>query len=157
MYEFPQVNPDRSGFEALMVLREGRRNDVYLDSKGKPTVGIGHLVLLADSLSIGDWISDAQIDAFFAEDSDAAWKAAIQEAMLAGINSSAFLPFLASVNFQLGTKWTSSWPHTWQMIRQGHYEMAAAALDGTPWQNETPVRVADFQAALRALPPLLSV
>lgn len=157
MYEFPQITPDRAGFEALMRLREGEELIVYLDSRGIPTGGIGHRILPADDLAVGDAISQDLIDYWFLHDGNTAWNSACGEADLAKITSPAFIPFLASVNFQLGDQWTASWPHTWKMICDGHYEMAAAALDGTPWQSETPVRVADFQAALRALPPLLSV
>ena len=52
-------------FEKLMALREGRRNDVYLDTLGKPTVGIGHLVVAADNLKVGDVISDARVSDLF--------------------------------------------------------------------------------------------
>jgi GH24 family phage-related lysozyme (muramidase) len=50
-------------------VREGRRNDVYLDSRGIPTVGIGHKVLPEDNLKVGDVISDAQVEAFYVKDS----------------------------------------------------------------------------------------
>jgi GH24 family phage-related lysozyme (muramidase) len=150
-YEFPQVSADEAGFEALMVLREGRRNGVYLDSRGKLSVGIGHLIVPTDNLALGDVIGDDRVDTLFRVDGSAAWTSAVSEAALANITSLAFLPFLASVNFQLGVRWTASWPHTWRMICNGDYNEAANALDGTPWQKETPVRVQDFQEALRAL------
>jgi hypothetical protein len=57
------------------------------------------------------------------------------------------------VNFQLGTKWTATFPNTWKMIVNGQYDAAASALDNTEWADQTPVRVQDFQKALRALPP----
>jgi lysozyme len=142
-----------AAFERLMILREGKVNTVYLDSRRKPTVGIGHLVLPEDNLSIGDQIDDARVDAFFQSDGAAALAAARTEAAQAGITSSAFIPYLASVNFQLGTKWTATFPNTWKMIVTGQYAAAANALDGTEWANQTPVRVKDFQDALRALPP----
>lgn len=47
---------------------EQRRAVVYLDSSGIPTVGIGHKVLPADGLRVGDRISDARIDELFAGD-----------------------------------------------------------------------------------------
>ena len=31
---------EEANFERLLALREGRRNDVYLDNLNKPTVGI---------------------------------------------------------------------------------------------------------------------
>jgi GH24 family phage-related lysozyme (muramidase) len=77
--------------------------------------------------------------------------AAQAEAAEAYITDSEFIPYLASVNFQLGTRWTASFPHTWQMIRDGDYEGAANALEGTQWARQTPVRVKDFQQALRRL------
>ena len=140
-------------FRELMVLREGCRTTVYADSRGFPTVGIGHLVVPADDLRLGDVISEDRVNAFFAGDSRDALTAAWAQAGEAGIISDAFMPCLASVNFQLGTGWTQKFPNTWQMIVDGLYEAAATALDGTLWQQQTPVRVQDFQQALRALPP----
>jgi lysozyme len=144
---------EQAAFEKLMALREGRENQVYKDSLGKLTVGIGHLVLPNDNLRLGEVISDAQVDAFFAQDGAKALAAAQSQAAEAGIGSTDFVPYLASVNFQLGVKWTETFPDTWQMIVGGRYQDAANALDGTLWQRQTPVRVTDFQGALRALPP----
>lgn len=147
----PDQQQEEAAFEELMALREGRRNDVYLDTLAKPTVGIGHLVLPEDNLKLHDTISDARVDAFFAKDGAAALSAARAQATQAGITDSSFIPYLASVNFQLGTKWIATFPHTWQMIVNGDYEDAAQALDGTTWSRQTPVRVKDFQDALRRL------
>ena len=58
-------SPEEIAFEKLVALREGRRNDVYLDTLNKPTVGIGHLVVPGDNLEVGDVITDAQVSAFF--------------------------------------------------------------------------------------------
>jgi GH24 family phage-related lysozyme (muramidase) len=143
---------EEANFERLLALREGRRNDVYLDNLNKPTVGIGHLVLPGDHLNVGDRVTDAQVDAFFAKDSASAIAAARAQAAVAGITDSAFIPYLASVNFQLGTGWIDNFPHTWKMIVGGEYTEAADALEGTIWAKQTPVRVKDFQDALRRLP-----
>ncbi len=144
--------PEDAAFENLMALREGRETTVYLDSLGKPTVGIGHLVLPEDNLKVGDTITDEQVDALFKKDGAAAMAAARSQAATAGITDSAFIPYLASVNFQLGTQWTATFPHTWNLIVNGDYEGAANALDGTIWAKQTPIRVKDFQDALRRLP-----
>ena len=145
-------SPEEIAFEKLVALREGRRNDVYLDTLNKPTVGIGHLVVPGDNLEVGDVITDAQVSAFFQKDGAASMSAARSQAAEAGIADTAFLPYLASVNFQLGTAWTGTFPNTWRMIVDGRYEDAAKALDGTKWAQQTPVRVKDFQGALRKLP-----
>ena len=140
-----------AAFEKLMALREGRRNDVYYDIRKKLTVGIGHLVQPEDNLKLHDVIGDERVDALFEKDGTAAIVAARSEATQAGITDSEFIPYLASVNFQLGTKWTASFPHTWKMVIDKDYEGAAIALEGTQWARETPMRVSDFQDALRRL------
>lgn len=83
---------------ALLTVREGRRNDVYLDSRGIPTVGIGHKVLPEDNLKVGDVISDARVEAFYVKDSKVALDAARSQAMEAGITDPRFIAYLASVN-----------------------------------------------------------
>jgi GH24 family phage-related lysozyme (muramidase) len=147
-----QQDQEQAAFEKLMAEREGRRNDVYQDSLGKPTVGIGHLVVAGDNLDVGDQITDEQITTFFQKDGAAALNAARLQAVQAGITDPDFIPYLGSVNFQLGTHWTNTFPNTWKMIVDGKYEEAATALDGTQWARQTPVRVKDFQGALRSLP-----
>jgi lysozyme len=143
---------EEAAFEKLMAEREGRRNDVYLDTLKKPTVGIGHLVVAGDNLNVGDRITDEQISIFFQKDGAAALNAARLQAVQAGITDPDFIPYLGSVNFQLGTHWTNTFPNTWKMIVDGRYEDAAKALDGTRWARQTPVRVKDLQDALRRLP-----
>ena len=138
-------------YRDLLALREGRRDTVYKDSRGFLTVGIGHLVLPEDNLSLGDTISDEQIDAFFSVDGAASMDAAREQAGEAEITDETFLPYLASVCFQLGNAWTDKWPNTWDKICNKFYLNAADSLNTTPWKRQTPVRVADFQAALRRL------
>jgi GH24 family phage-related lysozyme (muramidase) len=140
-------------FRNLMILREGQVDHVYADSRGLPTVGIGHLVTEADGLVMGAPVSDERVDELFHQDSTKALDAAWTQADEAGITSLPFIPSLASVNFQLGTDWTGKFPNTWAMIENGQYIAAAHALEDTLWQKQTPVRVADFQHALLVLPP----
>jgi GH24 family phage-related lysozyme (muramidase) len=54
-----------ANFEQIVRRREGVRLVVYLDSLRKPTVGIGHLVIPADKLNVGDKITSQQVSAFF--------------------------------------------------------------------------------------------
>lgn len=140
-------------YKALLTLREGRRNKVYHDSRGFLTVGIGHLVVLNDHLHLGDVITDEQVDTFFAKDSADAMNHAIAQAKQAGITDPTFLPYLASVCYQLGDNWIAKWPHTWAMICEGRYAKAADSLEGTPWSKQTPERVEDFSDALYNLSP----
>ena len=145
-----------AAFKALMARadEEGRRNDVYPDSLGKPTVGIGHLVRPEDGLKIGDKISDPQVDAYFQKDGAEALQRAREQAAQAGITDPAFIARLGAVNFQLGSKtWPGAFTKTWAKMMAGDYEGAAIEAANSKWFHQTPNRVRSFQAALRALPP----
>lgn len=142
-------------YRRLIELREGVVLHVYRDSLGLPTAGVGHLITDDDGpLTVGQHISVEQSIAWFERDGAAAMRKAVELAGLAHIKSQAFLPYLASVCFQLGLDWTHKFPQTWHLILNGQYERAVVALNATAWRHQTPVRVADFQRALRALPPL---
>ncbi len=138
-------------FEQLIVDREGRETKVYRDSLGKPTVGIGHLVVPADGLEVGDVISGEQVEAFFLDDSQAAMAAARAQVAEAGIDDPRFLPYLASVNFQLGTGWNLVFKKTWALILDRRYDEAATEAANSKWAVQTPIRLKDFQNALRML------
>lgn len=137
--------------EALLKRREGYRKEVYLDSRRRPTVGIGHLVTPEDKLKVGDKIDDAHAAKLFQKDSFKAISAARSQASKAKIADRDFLIYLASVNFQLGATWNQKFRKTWELIMKGKYTEAAAEVQKSSWNSQTPVRVKDFQGALRRL------
>ncbi|HEX3731192.1 MAG TPA: hypothetical protein VHV47_15375, partial [Opitutaceae bacterium] len=144
-----------AAFKTLMASpdEEGRRNDVYRDSLGKPTVGIGHLVQPGDDLKVGDRISDDRVEGFFQGDGQGALQRARDQAAQARIADPDFIARLAAVNFQLGPKtWPGTFPKTWSNILAGDYNGAADEAANSNWFRQTPRRVRAFQAALRALP-----
>lgn len=149
-------NDEVAAFQRMMAdpREEGRRNEVYRDSLGYPTVGIGHLVRPEDNLQVGQRITDAEVDAFFRRDAAPALRAAAEQAAEAGIEDPEFIRRLAAVNFQLGAaKWPSAFPKTWGLIRAGDYEAAARELYNSRWAKQTPHRVAAFRDALLRLTP----
>lgn len=142
--------------KSLLILRECKGGKpelkVYKDSLGILTVGIGHKVVGADKLKLNDEIDQAKVDAFFAKDTAKAVAAAKSQAAKAGINDAQFIVYLASVNFQLGTNWNGIHKKTWKLIMDGDYEEAAQEAGRSRWAKQSPVRVKDFQKALRSLP-----
>ena len=143
---------ERDSFKKHVVPFEGDRDDVYLDSKGYPTVGIGHRVVPADKLKVGDRISTAHKDEFWKADSKQALIAAKAQMRLAGIkDDDPFLAPLASVNFQLGSGWHNVHKRTWGLIRAGNYVAAAREAQNSEWFGDTPKRVRAFQSELLKL------
>lgn len=133
-----------------LKLREGVRNQVYKDSLGNLTVGVGHLVTPEDNLKLGDMISEEQINAFLEKDLDEAHNAALTQAKEAGrLGDDEFVKMLTSVNYQLGTGWTKSFSNTWNHIKNKRYSKAVSNLKKSKWYAQTPVRVEDFIEVLK--------
>lgn len=147
-----QIIKDKAFSKASKLLerREGFRDVVYRDSRGFPTVGIGHFVLPADNLSVGDQISTARINAFFRSDINKAFNAAYSQARELGKHKDAdMIAVLTSVNFQLGTGWTREFNNTWAKLKRGDWEGAVSNISRSLWSQQTPTRTADFIETIR--------
>lgn len=136
-------------------LREGWEEVVYLDSRQLPTVGLGHLLVGAERTQypVGTRVPVAILEEWARQDSGGAYRAAQAQVLQlpAAAQNETFTIALASVNFQLGTAWNGEHRRTWAFMVAGQWEQAATEAADSAWQRQTPVRVADFQAALRAL------
>ncbi len=148
--------PTQSSIEAAalsrakedLTMHEGRRNDVYYDTQGYLTVGIGHKVTSQDNLRAGQKISDAQIEDFFEQDVQKAFAAAKGQANELGKYDADLIAALTGVNFQLGTGWRSKFKNTWEDLKKGNAASAINRLRQSEWMKQTPIRVAAFIDAL---------
>lgn len=132
------------------VLREGKKNTVYRDSLGKLTVGIGHLCCPEDRLSLGDRISDIQVDIYFVQDTDKALDKALRQWKEINKLTPAFLAALISVNFQLGD-FAQKFKNSYRLLVEHKFDQAISNLRESLWAKQTPVRVRDFIEAIEAL------
>ena len=143
-----------------LELREGNEECVYLDSLGKPTCGVGHLLTERERqvYQVGDRVSEEQRTAWLEEDAAKAWEAAAQQIEDLGIEDKEFLIVLGSVNFQLGTRWMDKFPSAYKALKNKDYDEAirqvstGSGKDGqSKWKEQTPVRVEDFVTAIDKL------
>ena len=146
-FEAPQ------GLLDFLKLREGWRTNVYLDSVGKPTVGMGHLLTDSENgeYHVGATVPDDILNRWTASDVQQAYNAALNQTEHLGLDSQDFANALASVNFQLGTSWFSKFPKTWSLMRSKQWQAAANEIKQSLWYKQTPVRVEDFILALEKL------
>lgn len=137
-------------WEEHAKLREGVVYKVYLDSLGKPTAGIGHLLTKTELeiFNVGDDVSEEQVITWFERDSAIATAAAKKQARQIGVETDWFIAALISVNFQLGSKWTVKFKTTWPAIVNHDFDTAITNLRKSLWYRQTPVRVEDFIQAL---------
>ena len=155
--DLPGISEDRAFAMAIehIKLREGYENEAYYDTEGKLTIGVGHLVTDEDaaklglsSISEGTEISDTQVEMLLQDDAMEAFQAAQEQMRELGIQDEQFLVALTSVNFQLGTAWNQEHVKTWGLMKQGRFDEAATEVANSLWNEQTPVRVQDMQAAL---------
>ena len=147
-------------FTEHLRLREGYREEVYLDTLGKVTCGTGHLLSPAENAqyNVGDVVDTTILDRWLDEDSEKAWNAAAQQLQDLNIEKPEFIVALGSVNFQLGTHWRNKFPSACQALLNKDYTEAikqvstGSGKDGqSKWKEQTPVRVEDFVKAIETL------
>lgn len=134
-----------------LVLREGIVSEVYLDSVGKLTAGVGHLLPVDTELEVGSPVSSEQVSEWLDQDAHTAWGAACTQCAILDIDDNDFLVALASVNFQLGTSWGKIHKKTWSYLAQHKFVEAAKEAEDSRWFKQTPVRVRDFQEGILQL------
>ena len=147
-------------FLAHLELREGSAEEVYLDTLGKPTCGVGHLLSEAEceQYPVGYKVSELTRQAWLEDDAEEAWDAAAQQLHDLNISKHDFVVALGSVNFQLGTRWMNKFPSAYKALSSKDYDEAirqvstGSGKDGqSKWKEQTPVRVEDFVNAIKNL------
>ena len=131
--------------EGLIQFEEGRRASAYLDTRGVPTIGIGHT---GKEVYIGLQWTDAQIDDAFWRDFNIAkdgmtatlsWFPKLDEVRQA---------VLISMAFQMGVHGVLGFTHTLAAIRDQRWNDAAGGIRASAWYTQTHARA---ERAARAI------
>lgn len=131
--------------EGLIQFEEGRRSVGYLDTRGIPTIGIGHT---GREVYVGLVWTDQQIDAAFLRDYDTAahgllpalpWFPSLDEVRQA---------VLISMAFQMGVHGVLEFQHTLQAVRDQRWNDAAGGIRSSRWYTQTHARA---ERAARAI------
>ena len=136
--------------QEFLESREGKRYDVYLDSVGKPTVGIGHLVLPEDKLKVGDRVTDEQINKWFDNDIKKALNKALAQCNELNIHDEEIINIFVSANYQLGD-FKSVFGDTYSLIKNKRYSKAILNIASSKWMQQTPIRAGDMINAITKL------
>lgn len=139
---------DRTSVENQLAIDEGKRLTVYLDSLGKPTVGIGHLVLMSDNLQVGNTITEAQCDQFFQDDLNHA--IAHAEILFPNLPTypEAVQESVVNMTYNLGQAGLAKFPKFCAAIKAQDWAGAVAQLTGTLWQKQVGPRADRIIAAI---------
>ena len=130
---------------------EGCRLDVYLDTRGNPTVGIGHLVTPEDNLQVGDVITQEQCDAFFRQDLHTAIEGCVKAPGIPFLHQpEAVQEALVDMAFNTGLHGLAGFTGFLGLIKQGDYNAAADDLLSTKVAEELPERYARIADQIRS-------
>ena len=125
---------------------EGCRDEVYLDSLGKATIAIGHLVQPHEKerYKPGVKITPDEIEDLFLIDLNRACAGAEQ---LIGelYKGNKRLPqviehVIVEMVFQLGKTGVSKFRKMWKALSEGNKKEAAAQMIDSRWHDQTPIR-----------------
>jgi GH24 family phage-related lysozyme (muramidase) len=127
------------------------RLTVYADSRGLPTVGIGHLVRRGEGLTLGAHVTPQQVEAWFAHDVQqavfncqmlfASWQdfpAAVQEV-------------LANMMFNLGASGLARFRDLRAAVARHDWQAAADAMVASAWYHQVGERSQRLVAAMRSV------
>lgn len=116
---------------------EGRKSQVYRDSLGFWTIGVGRLV---DASKPGSGLRDSEMNFMLANDIEdrvqqltayLPWFVSLDEARQ-GV--------LLNMSFQLGVNGLLGFKNTLELVRQGKFTDAAAGMLQSKWAGQTPER-----------------
>ena len=133
--------------QEFLESREGKRYDVYLDSVGKPTVGIGHLVLKEDKLKVGDRVTEEQIAIWFDKDIKKALNKALVQCQELNIHDEETVNIFTSANYQLGD-FKSVFSSSFDLIKNKRYSKAILNIATSKWMQQSPIRAGDMISAI---------
>jgi len=141
--------------------REGEKGVSYLDSVGKLTGGIGHLLSKEEQKKYpkGTDIPKEVYTKWLFEDSQGSYNSAKKQAKDFGIEDEEFIGALTSVNFQMGANWKSKFPSAYKHLKNKKYDRAIQEILYTSegsgihsdWHKQTPKRTTDFISAIQKL------
>jgi len=125
---------------------EGCRDEVYLDSLGKATIAIGHLVQPheRDRFKPGVKITADEIEDLFLIDLNRACAGA-EQLISENYRGDKRLPqaiehVIVEMVFQLGKTGVSKFRKMWKALSEGNRKQASLEMKDSRWHSQTPVR-----------------
>jgi lysozyme len=128
-----------------LIMDEGIRYQVYKDSLGKATIGVGHLMLSTDDFTK---LTPAQVIHILRDDYYLA-RNHVRETYTWADDDVQLV--LTNMVFQLGPKGVSKFTGMLAALQNEHYEQAAIEMMDSKWARQTPKRSQRLTGRILAL------
>ena len=117
----------------MIKVHEGLRLDKYMDSRGFPTIGYGHLIEEGETMP--DRISQQKADELFDKDYEHHKAAAMK---IPGYDKASGMQKAALIDltFNMGPAWASGFPAFKKAFAAGNYEQAGNELIDSAWYGQ---------------------
>ena len=131
---------------ARVIAHEGIVDELYLDSLGKATIGIGHLIQPHERNRFpeGKKISREEIDELFDIDINRAAAGAdllVEECIGVGLELPQHIgEVIVEMVFQLGIQGVRNFKKMWKAMRVKDWKTASLEMKNSKWHSQTPKR-----------------
>jgi len=134
--------------QKMIEFEEGKRLDVYLDSEGILTVGIGHS-LIADSaldilkrhIKLHDKITEAECTALFERDLKNVYALIKRKIPFFDGLEEKYKPVIINMVFQMGINRTLAFKNTLKAMTDDRHLAVIEGMKNSKWYKQTPNRV----------------
>lgn len=142
---------DREALKKQLRIDEGDKLTVYVDSKGYPTAGVGHLLSSSNDFGLGDRVTREQVERWLAED--------IEQALIDCTRLwSGFWAYpetvqqvLANMSFNLGYRKLAKFTDLRAAVTREDWAMAAIEMEDSLWYREVKNRSKRLVQRMRAV------
>lgn len=118
---------------------EGVRYSAYLDTKGNPTTGVGHLILSDEDWLRTATLTDAQVDTLLAHDVAVNCRPLIQFSWYNGLDP-VRQGAIQNMVFNLGITRLLGFPHMIAGLARHDWSIASSEMLNSDWKNEVGAR-----------------
>ncbi len=151
----PSHSPENPYYEIRQQLEsfEGRKNVVYVDTNGFPTVGIGHRTVFIDAelvgraLNVGDQITDEEVLTLFVHDVDSVQSLLEKTAGFSSL-SEGRKNALIDLAFSMGYSGLKKFENMWAAIERGDFKEAAKEIVNSKWAKDVGERRSSIVARM---------
>lgn len=142
---------NRSALAKQLRIDEDVVYHVYLDTRGKRTAGVGHLLAASSVLAVGTAVTRTQVAAWLEQDIDVALQDC--QALWPAFDTypETVQQVLANMAFNLGRRKFSAFTDLRAAVQQRDWPAAAEAMVDSQWYREVKQRSRRLVARMRAV------
>jgi lysozyme len=135
-----------------LIKHEGYVSEIYLDSEGYETFGVGHLVTKDDveyGWPVGTPVTEERIESCFEEDINTAYTDACSLVLNFAGQSADAQRVIVNMAFNLGRNRLGQFKNMLKAVNEGKYDVAADEMVDSKWYDQVGHRSKELERIMR--------